>query len=37
MSGYPELIDIFKKEGLFPKDSDLPRVETEESPVNPMS
>lgn len=37
MSAYPELIEIFKKEGLFPKDSEIPQIETEESPVNPMS
>ena len=37
MSGYPELLELFKKEGLFPKDSDLPEIEKEESPVNPMS
>ena len=37
MSAYPELLEIFKKEGLFPKDSDLPQIEKEENPVNPMS
>lgn len=38
MSAYPELQEIFKKEGLFPKDSTLPEKPIEEAnPINPMS
>lgn len=34
MAGYPELVEIFKKEGLFPKDSELPSVDKD---INPQT